>query len=538
VRSGPTENIDDALAALSADELREFVRTALARLDDGPRGELEDLLLQRAARAASGWKPAAPSTAFVEEAKSFIAAARRAGQADPSQVDHFLRQALTASLAGDHTSARAVFEVMFGPVGQGDIDLGQHELVEEVLTVDLHECVRRYAASVYLTTPIADRADALVDATETASELAHMQDPITDIEAAIGHQLPELDLFLPLWIARLERVAKKGPSDWESEQDRWLRAAIGRRDGVAGLAQLARTTKRTETARAWCDALIAKNDWSAALSAYEECAELIEKNHSRGEFFDGSALAAQVLGHKDLADRLEAAWLGAPSILRLSRWLLVGDPTSTTVRKRAAAALEAKPSEAPVLIGLLTLLVGKTCEAASLLSQAPGLGWSRDGHPGHVLFPAFAWLLNGASTGSLSAQLSEALTSPMRSLLDFGDALDEEPASSPPRLSRPNLLDLLQRADVARNCAPNDRRAMLDAMKTAAEQRADGVLDQKRRRHYEHAALLIAACVELDGAAAKRSPWVEALRARTARFPAFQAELRDALARATRSRQT
>jgi hypothetical protein len=465
-------------------------------------------------------------------------AARRAGQADPSEVDHFLRQALTASLAGDHPSARAVFEVIFEPLGQGDIDLGQRELVEEVLSVDLHECVRRYAASVYLTTPIANRADAIVDATETASEFSHMQNPIAEIEAAIGRKLPELDLFLPLWIARLERVAKEGPSNWESEQDRWLRAAIGRRDGVAGLAQLARTTKRPETARAWCDALIADNDWSAALSAYEECAELVGTNHSRGDFLDGAALAAQVLGRKDLANKLEAAWLGAPSILRLSRWLLVGEPTSTTVRKRAAEALEAKPSEAPALIGLLTLLVGKTGDAARLLSKAPALGWSHDGHSGHVLFPAFAWLLGGAFRGSVSAELSASLTAPMRSLLDFGDVLDEGPASSPPRLSRPSLLDVLQRADVAQNCEPNDRCAILDAMKTAAEQRADGVLGQKRRRHYQHAALLIAGCVELDGAAANASPWAEALRARTARFPAFQAELRDALARATRSRQT
>lgn len=78
---------------------------------------------------------------------------------------------------------------------------------------------------------------------------------------------------------------------------------------------------------------------------------------------------------------------------------------------------------------------------------------------------------------------------------------------------------------------------MLDAMQAAARRRTDGVLGEKRRRHYGHAAKLIACCVELDRAgsmAAATLAWAEGLRGRTSRFPAFQQELLKALTRASR----
>lgn len=41
---------------------------------------------------------------------------------------------------------------------------------------------------------------------------------------------------------------------------------------------------------------------------------------------------------------------------------------------------------------------------------------------------------------------------------------------------------------------------MLDAMRAAPEQRTDGVISEKRRRHYQHAALLVGCVIEVDPA--------------------------------------
>jgi len=54
-RSDP--DLDDAVDAMSAEDLRAFVRDALERLDDEPRADLTDRLVTRAARGTSGWRP-------------------------------------------------------------------------------------------------------------------------------------------------------------------------------------------------------------------------------------------------------------------------------------------------------------------------------------------------------------------------------------------------------------------------------------------------------------------------------------------------
>ncbi len=57
----------------------------------------------------------APPRKFVDEVRSVVAAALRVAQADPSEVDDYLRQGVTASLASDHEGARAIFEALLPP---------------------------------------------------------------------------------------------------------------------------------------------------------------------------------------------------------------------------------------------------------------------------------------------------------------------------------------------------------------------------------------------------------------------------------------
>lgn len=100
-----------------------------------------------------------------------------------------------------------------------------------------------------------------------------------------------------------------------------------------------------------------------------------------------------------------------------------------------------------------------------------------------------------------------------------------------PRLATPEVDALLGLAGVARISDATSRRAVLAAMKTAAESRIAGVTEQKRRRHYGHAAELVATCVACDKTDETRC-WAAALQAEYRRFPA----LRDELERAARAR--
>lgn len=522
-------DLDRALDALTADELRSFVRDAMDRLEHEPRSALVDSLIARAAKGSSGWRPPAPSREIVDEVRRFAQAARHTSSADPIEVDGYLRHGTKAFLAGEHATARAVFESLLPHIAGGEIDLGQHEMVDEVLTVNEHECAAQYVVSVYPTTPLEDRAEGLWRALEAVRGIALLWSPLEQMEQVATGPLPALGEFLPLWVEHLEREPSS-ETDWESDRDRWLREAVLRIEGSTGLERIARKTKKPHALEAWCRALTSRGAWAEALQAYDDAAELVGRSPWRGDFLDGAALAAQQLGRSDTSRRLEAAWLGAPSAVRLLRWLGTSDPTDATLVRRARKAIEHCPATAARQLGLLHLLTGDVYAAARVLARAGGLGWSSEDHPGRVLFPAFAGLLAEGIRAKLSAELFAGLKQTPRDPLDMDPDSGDAPA---PKLTTPSIGALIVLARPGSNIDAKGREVVLEAMRAAASRRVEGILSHKRRHHYGHAATLVACCLEVALAVGKRkevADWVDDVRKKYSRFYAFQQELTTALA--------
>jgi hypothetical protein len=512
---------------MTAPELRSLVRSVLDGVEDEQRAAIVDALVARAARGEAGWRPSRPSQRIVDEVVLFAEAARRVGHADPDDVSAHLRKGTKAFLAGDHASARLVFEALIPSIAHGDIDLGQHEMVEEVLNVDVRATVAQYVTSVYTTTPLGERAKAVYDAIERVAGFASLADPIADMEGASAGALPELGLFLPRWVRRLERL-RPSKDDWETAHEQWLREAVFRLDGVEGLERIARRTKRPQACLAWCEALVDRGDWANALRAFDSAATLVAKSHWRGDLLDGAALAAQHLGRPDVQKRLEAAWRGAPTMTRLLRWLVAGDSAFPTLRAKAKRAAPRCPTTAGRQLGLLRVLTGDVRAAAGMLSKAPGLGWSSADHPGHVLFPLFAMLLADGTPNKVSAMLTSNLESTCRDPLE---ALSEG-VEGRPTLTTPSIVALIQ--DIRPGIAADgtDRRGMLDAMRVAAEKRIEEILTHSRRRHYGHAATLAAsclACAPRDGEQVFTG-WIAAVQQKYSRRHAFRDELTRAMA--------
>jgi hypothetical protein len=207
---------------------------------------------------------------------------------------------------------------------------------------------------------------------------------------------------------------------------------------------------------------------------------------------------------------------------RLRRWL-GSSSTNATLARRVGEALEACPKQATRQRTLLHVLSHEFSAAAKLLASAPGLGWSNGEHPGPLLFPLFARLLGASRTPARRA---------LDPMLHRGADLDELEAMTvdpeEPRLPTPEVDALLGLAGVASISDPTSRRAVLAAMKKAAESRVAGVTDQKRRRHYGHAAALVATCVACDKTG-ETTRWAAALQAEYSRFPALRDELDRAL---------
>jgi hypothetical protein len=509
---------------MSAEELREVVRGLLLELGEKAHARAMSSIIHRAAGGGTGWAPAAVSEEEVAEVLEFAKAAEQVRQAEPSEVDEYLRRGLAAFLRKDYRSAHRIFGALLPPIGDGGIDLGQHEMVDEVLGAAPSECAAQYVVSAYMLAPSAGRAEAVRAAIDKVRGVGYFSEPLRELERVAVEPLPALGDFLPEWRALItSRVRSERESDWDLEEDRWLREVVQRLEGAQGLAKVARSTRRADDLRAWCKALVDAGDWKAALTAFEEAAGLVaDKDYTRGEFLDGAALAAQRLGRKDLPAHLERAWRASPSMLRLRHWL--GSSTSkSTLEKRVTEALGACPQQAARQRSLLHVLAGDFEPAAKLLATAPGLGWSSDEHPGHLLFPLFARLLGAPKR---SASTSVALLSFRGMDIEELEAMTTDHDES--RFAAPEVEALLEQAGV--DGVPDARRrgTVLAAMRKAAERRVAGVTEQKRRRHYGHAAELVATCVACD-TTNETTRWAAALRAEYGRFPALRGELDRAL---------
>jgi len=514
---------DEALAALDADALRALLRDALGELTGRAEARILDRVFERAAGGA-GWRPAPPTPAAVRETEAFARDAVRAGVADPAAVEDHLRRASRAFLGGDVASARTMLGALLPPLATGEVDLGQREGPEDALSLDLGACVAQYLVATYGTTAPAERAEAVQAALDAVAGLGYLHAPLDALERAAREPLPDLDRFLADWRALLVARNSEGAASARlRDQDRWLRQIVERLDGPAGLGELARASGRPDDLEEWCDRLAEAGDWPAALRAYAEAARLLgddprsyPERAARARLLDGAALAAQELGRRGLPARLEQAWRAHPTPLRLRRWLGVARGKAA-LRRRAGQALAACPARAAGQRALLLLLRGEVAAAAALLAEAPGLGWSGDDHPGRLVFPLLRALLAGSDpAAALAARPARALD------LDEAEWLAREPAGA--ELATPTTGELLARAELAGPLAGADRAAALAAMRTAAARRVAGVTGEKRRRHYRHAAELVAACAALDPSP-EAARWVAELRAAYRRFPALQRAL-------------
>lgn len=519
-------DLDAALASLSAEVLREVVQQLLHELDDRMYARVASSLIARAARTGSGWSPSAVSDEHVAEVLAYVEAAEQDGWADPSEFDAYLGRGAVAFLRKDYASAHRLFDALLPSVADGRLDLGQRELVDEVLGTDVAECAAQYVVSAYMVAPAAQRAEAVRAAIGKVRGVGHFREPLRELERVAMEPLPDLAAFQLQWRMLIESPpADPRTRTGDTEEDRWLREVVQRLEGAEGLAKVARATKRAEDLRAWCACLVEAKDWPAALEAFDEAAALVSgDDFARGEFLDGAARAAQTLERVDLAAHLEKAWRASPSMARLRRWL-GSAPSKAMLAERVREALEVCPTQATRQRALLHVLAYDIAAAAKLLAHAPGLGWSDAEHPGHLLFSLFAQLLGGSfepARRDLDARLHQGAD------LDTLEALTGE--SDKPRLATPEVDALVARAGVT--CLPDgpSRSAVLAAMKQAAERRIAGVTDQKRRGHYAHAAQLVGDCVGCDKTD-ETTRWAAALTAEYKRLPA----LRDALERAWRT---
>jgi hypothetical protein len=121
-------------------------------------------------------------------------------------------------------------------------------------------------------------------------------------------------------------------------------------------------------------------------------------------------------------------------------------------------------------------------------------------------------------------QLAKELDATGRDVLESFQPTDVERKRT---LGTPSIASLIQAVRPGIVVATPDANAAIDAMRTAADTRTVGILGNSRRRHYGHAALLVASCVAFapKGRYGEFVQWAAELRQRYLRRHAFRQEL-------------
>jgi hypothetical protein len=190
-------NIDGALAALNAEDLRDLIRAVIPRLDDKALTWFTNAIIARASRDRAEWQPSGPTDEEVAEVLAFADAVKRAGYADPSKIDDYLQEGSNAFFAGNYHAAIRIFHALLLPLSEGEIDLGQDEMFEEVLGVDAADCAAQCVVGVYMTSAPDQRAGAVFATIEEMREVGTFLHPLREMERVAVEPLPDFDVFLP-----------------------------------------------------------------------------------------------------------------------------------------------------------------------------------------------------------------------------------------------------------------------------------------------------------------------------------------------------
>ncbi len=107
------------------------------------------------------------------------------------------------------------------------------------------------------------------------------------------------------------------------------------------------------------------------------------------------------------------------------------------------------------------------------------------------------------------------------------EAFVDDTAEQKPRLATPSIVAMIQNVRPSLRVTDADRDVSIDAMRTAADKRVEGILGNSRRRHYGHAALLVASCLAFapKRREAELSAWYAAVLQKYSRRSAFRQEL-------------
>lgn len=174
LRPVPDPDLDRALEAMTAPELRSLVRSVLDGLEDEQRSAIVDSLVARAARGEAGWRPSRSSHESSTRSSCLPKPLGTSVTRIPMTSEHICarepRHFWPVIMRTPGSYSRHSFHPSHTATSMSVIN----EMVEDVLNVDVRATVAQYVTSVYTPTPLGERAKAVCDAIERVAGFASL----------------------------------------------------------------------------------------------------------------------------------------------------------------------------------------------------------------------------------------------------------------------------------------------------------------------------------------------------------------------------
>ncbi len=469
-------------------------------------------------------------------------------------LTHLFERAQEASERGQYRLAREAYSDLFALLHYED-ERGRGLHAEHLPAVDLPEARARYLRAVYVTTPPERRAPVLLEEMRLMRALLpHGPRPLMQEWLDITSEpLPDREDFLRDWVPLLRQQA-------DPDAEAWLREAIRLSEGTRGLRALA-FSEPTRHPRAFLDLLAAlerEGPPQDVLSTAREALEVLPAGLPlRAAVADFLASAAERLGQTDrVRDARWEAFIARPTLSRLLdlRDSHPSESERAPVLLQAARHLEdvlhqpRRPSgsmvalpntvdelETPARVDRRLLaharLLAHDWEAAHALAATDSpLGWTYGDNPQGTAVPLFLALLSGQPLGELPRNVARLWQWGLEVGTQAGDwyaGTLRQDVVLQERLSR-----AYAEALPAFCLEPSEETRMLEWCLEVARKRASTIVSRQRRRSYDKAAVLLAACAEvlwLRGEEGRGNVLLAGFREGFRRHRAFQAELDQAV---------
>lgn len=490
--------VDDALAVLSQLQLAACLRTILAGVPEPERREMQSTILAFTARHVPTWRPAlARDDELIAAIEAFLKETRRR-TGEPAVLASLMMRVDQAFLAEEYARVRAGYERLLPRV----LSWG-FRFPEDDFNIPAHQLGARYLVAIYMTAPLAVRAQAIWWAL-AGLPASCVNQPLRTLLHAALKPLPEWDAFVrpwaswlatPVWDRMFHGQALPG------EDDRLIEATR-HAEGVAGLERLAGELGTAAVHSTWAECLIADERWPEVVRVLQRAAEQSGSPADRQQFWSLAARAAIRVGDR-AAQRhaLTQAWRERPCLQHMLDVLGVDEPDAGAVAAWVRQELTNGMDGGPTLAAVMYLLMGDYPRALAAFQQDPPMqGWVFH-LLGNLVGPAvFAQLRGARPLGPASEALCSLLFAVASPRPEEKAPCHAVPLTGLSALPGVTLGPFLTRAREKYPVSEPQRFVLRASYQQAMLVVLEDILEYGQTIGYEHGALLLAAYIELAAA--------------------------------------